>query len=205
MSPKGILITFAVVSLLLIGIMFLAVDGRNNPVLDDHTITKIIEQGKEREKEFLDSLKSAVSSQEPKKFTFDEAFNNSTENLLTHIKSLQETLFPGGLAAHDLGESPKITENNAVFFKQNGEYTKQATQFIAKLDAFENTIRALQKTFPKLNSIKAEVREEYTGGLDWLDYNYRDFPAVASHAKLSLLKEAIKNKQEAVITVLLRK
>lgn len=33
MSPKAILIAFVIVSLLLIGVMFLAVDGRNNTLV----------------------------------------------------------------------------------------------------------------------------------------------------------------------------
>ncbi|MGH1383638.1 hypothetical protein [Kordia sp.] len=240
MSPKGILITFAVVSLLLIGIMFLAVDGRNNSVLEKDPVTKTSNRSKANEvtkredslklitqkddpklEDFIirktinpnevlkteaqiDSLKSIVKSQKStdKKVNL-EAFNSISEEIITHIKELQETLFPGGLAAHDLGESPRITENNAVFFKKNDEYTKQATRFIAKLDAFENAIRSLQKNYPSLKTIKPEVREEYTGGHDWLEYNYKDFPAIASHTKLIQLKEAIRRKQKDIITTLL--
>ncbi|WP_298510244.1 hypothetical protein [uncultured Kordia sp.] len=240
MSPKGILITFAVVSLLLIGIMFLAVDGRNNSVLEKHPVTetskrskvdeatkqedslkRIIQKDDPKLEDFvirktinpnevlrteaqIDSLKSIIKSQEStdKKVNL-EAFNSISEVIITHIKELQEALFPGGLAAHDLGESPKITENNAVFFKENGKYTEKSTQFIAKLTAFENAIRGLQKNYPILKNIKVEVRDAYTGNMDWLDYNFKDFPAVASHSKLTQLEAAIRSKQEVIIKLIL--
>ena len=203
MSPKVILITFAVVSLLLIGIMFLVVDVRNNPLEDNQRITNTIEENKKQQNAFVDSLE-ALGTKKPKEFTPVEALHTVTEDLLSQIKGLQERLFPSGLAAHDLQQSDRSVENNTVFFKKNGDYTEQATRFVATLSTLENTIRSLQNIYPALKNIKALVRNAYSGDTDWLNYNFKDFPAVASHSKLQLLAEAIKNKKEEIITTLLR-
>ncbi|AXG68111.1 hypothetical protein KORDIASMS9_00301 [Kordia sp. SMS9] len=237
MSPKGILIAFLVVSLLLIGIMFLVVDGRNNTVLEKSPITKTstpkeaietLERENSQEatkpkedskldafgtmrtinlnedynvKQRLDSLKSVIQSKE---FTELKKFSELSEKLITQIQDIQQTLFPGGLDKHDIGESPEIQENNAVFFTQKNNYTETATQFLAKLDAFENAIRMLKQKYSQLQNVQAEVREAYTGGQNWLDYNFKDFPAIASYAKLKLLEDAIKTKQKEVLMAVLR-
>lgn len=240
MSPKGILIAFAIVSLLLIGVMFLVVDGRNNTVLEKSPITETsateeaidtskhgdsikttIQKEEVQLKDFvstrtinpnehyettakIDSLKAVMQSLTSNDATVAiTTLNQIAEDVIVHIKKLQETLFPGGLAAHDLGESPKVDENNAIFFKQNGEYSEQAKQLVAKIKAFENKVQSMQKAYPPLGNIKVKVRDEYTGQLDWLNYSFKDFPAAASHTKLSVLINTITAKQEAIIKTLL--
>ncbi|MEM6686613.1 MAG: hypothetical protein AAF617_12600, partial [Bacteroidota bacterium] len=164
MSPKGILIAFAIVSLLLIGMMFLVVDVRNNPVTESKSITNTTQEASKRNQTLQDSLNTKVSSKDTNEYPkFAETLNRTTENVLSVINSIKEELFPGGLAAHDLKKSDRVAENNAVFFKQDGNYSKQAKQLVGTLNTFEHTIRSLQKKVPALKNIQPEVRNAYSG------------------------------------------
>ncbi|MEM6719476.1 MAG: hypothetical protein AAF611_09190 [Bacteroidota bacterium] len=204
MSAKGILIAFVIVSLLLIGMMFLVVDVRNNPVQDNQSITNTTERQKKRAQALKDSLKSKVSSTTNNVALSVEAINAAAKDILEIITELEESLFPGGLAAHDLKTSDRVAENNTVFFKENGEYSEQSIRFVGRLDAFENVIRNLQKTHPTLANITPEVRNPHTGNTDWLNYNFKDFPAVASYSRLKSLAEAIRTKKEEATAALLK-
>lgn len=206
MSPKGILITFAIISLILIGIMFLAVDGRNNNVLDDFTTleSEFEKVNREEAKTNIDSLRSTITSEESKGQIVElETFNAITEDLLMHIQRLEEALYSKEREDAANMEDPRIQENNALFFKANGEYTDNATQFITKLDAFENNIRTLKQRFSVLSSIKTKVRTANTKNQDWLSYNFKNFPAIASYAKLKSLQYDIKSKREVIFTTVL--
>ncbi|EDP97559.1 hypothetical protein U8527_04380 [Kordia algicida OT-1] len=208
MNPKGIIITFFIISLVLIGMMFLIVDVRNNPIADDFTtIENEFEKinSEETAKINTDSITATLKSQNIAQSQELEKFNILTEDALANIKQLQEQLFPGGIEAHDLGESDRIKENNTLFFKENGEPTKIATEFTAKLDAFENNIRVLIQLFPEVKTVEATVRDQYTKGLSWLDYNFKDFPAIASYVKLKTLTNNIKSKREAIFMAVLKK
>ncbi|WP_420574914.1 hypothetical protein [Kordia sp.] len=206
MNPKGIIITFFIISLLLIGMMFLIVDVRNNPVVDDFiTLENEFEKVNQQEAEItIDSLESTRTSIVSKdQMIALETFTAITEDLLTHIQNLQEALYSKELGENINPETPRVEENNALFFKENGTYTNEATQFIAKLDAFEDNIRTLQKSFSALNVIKTEVRQSYTNNQDWLSYNFKDFPAIASYVKLTSLYHDIKTKREDIFTTVL--
>jgi len=199
MSAKGILIAFVIVSLLLIGMMFLVVDVRNNPIQDQQRSTNTTQQDKKREKVIQDSLKSKVASATLKDVTsLITTLNATAEQALSVIKELEERLFPGGLAAHDLKISDRVSENNAVFFKENGEYSELSKRFVGALNAFENTIRSLQTTNPAFANIKSEVRNKSSVNNDWLDDNFKDFPAVASYSRLKLLADAIRTKKDEI-------
>jgi hypothetical protein len=200
MSPKAILITFLVVSLLLIGMMFLIVDVRNNSVLDSQKITNVPPQIQDQTEALQDSLKREKTSQNSQDI---DVLNKVADDVVANINILQEALFPGGLAAHDISKSPEVNKNNAVFFRHNGDYSDQATRFVATISTFENTIRSLQRKYPALKDIKTTIRDAHSGNTDWLSYNFKDFPAVASHAKLSVLLNTMKTKKEEIITKLL--
>lgn len=203
---KGIIITFFIISLLLIGMMFLIVDVRNNPVTDDFTTleSEFEKVNQEEAKTNIDSLRSTIVSEESKgQIDALETFNVITEDLLMHIQRLEEALYSKEREDSVNMEVPRIQENNALFFKKNGEYTNSATQFIAKLDAFEYNIRTLKQRFPVLSSIKTKVRTANTKNQDWLSYNFKDFPAITSYAKLKSLQYDIKTKREAIFTTVL--
>ncbi|QHI36824.1 hypothetical protein IMCC3317_21940 [Kordia antarctica] len=205
MSKKIVLITVFIVSLMLIGLMMLVADAGNNPTLNDYTTSdqEFRKINLEEMKSDVDSLSEKIKSQQPKAQNAAlEKFNIITEDVLAHIKSLQQELFSGELASNDLSE-PKVEENNALFFTTNDEHSEKSKLLIAKIDAFENNIRTLKLTFPELNSIKPQVRDEYTNELDWLFYNFKDFPSIASYIKLKKLAEDIKIKRKDIFTAVL--
>ncbi|PTX58767.1 GldM-like protein [Kordia periserrulae] len=239
MSPKAILIAFVIVSLLLIGVMFLAVDGRNNATvpkfetatgkeasetekledslktdtqtedvkLEDFITTSVINLNEGNGAgEQINQLISLLESQPSSDRKADlEKFVVASRNIITQIKKIQEALFPGGMEKYDIGESPKVQESNAVFFKENEEHSELSKQLLTDLNTFENALGDLQKIYPEFRSVNTKLRDEYSDGMDWLTYNFKDFPAVASYVKLSTIMDEIETNQEIIIKAMLPK
>ncbi|MFK7749419.1 MAG: hypothetical protein AB8B65_13570 [Kordia sp.] len=202
MSPKGILITFAIVSLVLIGIMFLAVDGRNNSILDDFTTLE--EKFQEAEKSAVeknDSLERELKIIENSNFNTVKQFNLKADELVAYIESIKKEFISGQVSEQNF-EKLEGSKNEILFDTITNEYSKKGKQFLAKIEAYENAIAKVYLEFPKINTKSFKLRD-IRNGKDWLSYNFKDFPMIASYTKLVAMESDILNKKEAIFTKVL--
>ena len=190
MSPKSILITFLIVSLLLIGMMFLIVDARINTTVRDF---KTLEE--EFKKETIVEEKEVAIEKYPKVI---QQYNTITEQLLAYIEDLKKDF----IAGDNIQEME--AKKNEIFFINNTEvHTEKATQFIARIEAYENIVTVVHSQFPQTKKIAAKLREVLED-TDWLSYNFKDFPTIAIYTKLTAMENDIKTQQKNIFTLVLR-
>ncbi len=205
MSPKGILITFLVVSLLLIGMMFLVVDGRNNSVLEKFTTLE--EKFLEAEKSAIeknDSLATELKTLEYPNLDAVKQFNLKADELVAYIEVLKKEFVASKVADQDF-EVLEGSKNEILFNIITNEHSEKGKQFLAKITAYEHAVTMVHLKFPKTNTKSFKLRSDIRDDKDWLSYNFKDFPAIASYTRLVTMESDIKNKREAIITTVLTK
>ncbi|MBC8756739.1 hypothetical protein H2O64_18845 [Kordia sp. YSTF-M3] len=204
MSKKVFLVTVLIVSLLLIGLMLLVADARSTNVLERFsTIEEKFIEANESVAAKVDSLQKQLETSTEAIPEIVLQFNAKADELLANILLIKKELIPNGLTDYNY-EDPEIAKNNVVFFLENGQHSEKASQFLAKIEAYENIVAIIHLEFPKTNTQKFKLRTDIRENEDWLSYNFKGFPVIASYVKLTTMENDIKNKKEIIFNAVLK-
>ena len=81
-------------------------------------------------------------------------------------------------------------------------HTEKETQFIARIEAYENILTVVHSQFPETKKIAPKLRE-VLDDKDWLSYNFKDFPTIAIYTKLTVMENDIKTQRKDIFTLVL--
>jgi len=83
-------------------------------------------------------------------------------------------------------------------------HSEKGKQFIIKIEAYEDVVRRIHLKFPNTDTKSFKLRE-IIQNKDWLSYNFKGFPLIASYTKLVAMESDIKNKSEVIFNKVLSK
>ncbi len=177
----------------------------------------------DRNTSFMEQLAQKVEEQ-PKKFKPEmekaKVVNSISSDLDTYIKDLKGLMLEG---MTDEDKKNYETMDKDVFlgeyFFANGVVTEKGKEFVSKIGTYKNEMIKLlspveggpkdQTDFSEIiDSIKADfsTEDETTKDglkLDWLTYNYKGFPKIASLTKLTQIQADIKKNQSEILSNIL--
>ncbi|MFD0863760.1 gliding motility protein GldM [Sungkyunkwania multivorans] len=98
------------------------------------------------------------------------------------------------------------------FFKGDN-YTKEGQEFVNKIQNYRQKVSAVLDSFPQLKNTvidrfstgddKGKVKNRDGRPIDWLDYNYKGYPMIASLTKLTALQSDVKSTEDEVLNAML--
>ncbi|MDW5287532.1 gliding motility protein GldM [Formosa sp. PL04] len=155
------------------------------------------------------------AEEQPEKFKPLKLKANEIKTLVTDFNSYLDDLKGKMLAGI---EDPRDYETmdkgdflDEFFFKPNG-YKPEGDEFLTQIANFRNGVAAVLNTDPKLAPIALDVEEEFSTApvknrdgqeVDWLDYNYKGFPLVASLTKITQLQSDVKSTSSEILNRML--
>lgn len=185
MAKKIFLIAVFIISLLLIGLMLLVADVRNNNILNDFNT---IEENLEKENTVQKDIEPT-----PKKYPVSvQQFKQVSDALLQNIKTLKKDFKVG-----DSFEEMDARKNHILFETDSNTYSDKGTEFMANIEAYENIVARIHKEYSnvgvkiiKIRTVKAEE--------DWLVENFKNFPVISVNGQLRLLESGIIKQQKDI-------
>jgi gliding motility-associated protein GldM len=132
-------------------------------------------------------------------------FNDYIENIKTTVTKKFEKDADGNLPYEEMDKGDLI---DRMFFTGD-KVSKQGKDFLDKIHNYPAQIKAIGgKDIAEIEMIKIERRfatnqvysEKAGAKLDWIDYNYKGFPLIATITKLSQLQADIKTTESDVMT-----
>ncbi len=168
---------------------------RNNAAYDDLAL-KAVEQSEKYgdEKAKADKIK-----------TMSADFYNYIEGLKTEMKATVKD--PTNYETMDKG---KYLDDN--FFKgDDGDYKEAGQEFLNQINGYKSGVSEVLGG--KFENISKDVAERFSTDKvtdregkerQWLDYNYKGFPLVASLTKLTQIQNDIKTTESEVLTAMLQ-
>lgn len=201
---KKYIIVIVFISFLVMGSLFFYISKRvSSEVLGDFGIIneKFQDANSDTDKK-IDSLQEKVAAKGADSLNEVEEFNHTVLSLENCISELKKTLLPNGTNTQNFEKLGDVKKSNDVFFLENETYSDTSKEFIAKIEAFENKVMKLQKKYPEIGSKTYQLR---TGNQqkDWLVYNFKDFPLIASYTRLTVMENDIKQKKKIVLQAML--
>ena len=132
-------------------------------------------------------------------------FNDYIENLKTNVTQKFERDADGNLPYEEMDKGDLI---DRMFFSGD-KVSAKGKEFLDKIHNFPTQIKAIAgKDIAEIEMDKIEKRfatkqvysEKAGAKLDWIDYNYKGFPLIATVTKLSQLQADIKTTESDVMT-----
>ena len=132
-------------------------------------------------------------------------FNDYIENIKTSVTAKFERDSKGNLPYEQMDKGDLI---DRMFFKGD-KVSKEGQEFLDRINNFPAQIKAIGgSSIAESEMSKIEARfatkkvysEKAGANLDWIDYNYKGFPLIATITKLSQLQADIKTTESDVMT-----
>lgn len=132
-------------------------------------------------------------------------FNDYIEGIKTNVTQKFERDAEGNLPYEQMDKGDLI---DRMFFTGD-KVSKQGKEFLDKINNYPSQIKAIggssiadseMKKIEKRFATKQVYSEKAGAKLDWIDYNYKGFPLIATITKLSQLQADIKTTESDVMT-----
>jgi gliding motility-associated protein GldM len=132
-------------------------------------------------------------------------FNDYIEGIKTNVTAKFERDAEGNLPYEQMDKGDLI---DRMFFTGD-KVSKQGQEFLDKIHDFPAKVKQISgSSIPEVEMKKIEARfatkqvysEKAGAKLDWIDYNYKGFPLIATITKLSQLQADIKTTESDVMT-----
>lgn len=132
-------------------------------------------------------------------------FNDYIENIKTQVTAKFERDAEGNLPYEEMDKGDLI---DRMFFTGD-RVSKQGKEFLDKINSYPAQIKAIggssiaeseMKKIEARFATKPVYSEKAGAKLDWIDYNYKGFPLIATITKLSQLQADIKTTESDVMT-----
>lgn len=120
---------------------------------------------------------------------------NKVDSLITSFKGYLESVKQEMLGVKDPKNYELMDQPNNMFFIEKG-LSEKGKEFIAKIDQLREELLMLVET-PQLKTqinsslSTSEVRERDGRRRDWLEYNFKDFPLIASITRLTQMQSDV--------------
>lgn len=98
------------------------------------------------------------------------------------------------------------------YFFSGDKITKNGQEFLTQIETYRNGVKAVLANNPDLKDIVADVEKKFATdkvtnnegkSLEWLDYNYKGYPLVASLTKMTQLQSDIKTTEAEMLSSML--
>ncbi|MHA7941958.1 type IX secretion system motor protein PorM/GldM [Formosa sp. 3Alg 14/1] len=155
------------------------------------------------------------AEEQPEKFKSLKIKAGEVKNLVTDFNAYLADLKTKMLAKTDDPKDYEAMDKtdflDNYFFKGDG-YKPEGEEFLNKIASFRDGVSEILKSDPKLAPIAADVEKEFSTApvtnrdgkeIDWLDYNYKGFPLVASLTKITQLQADVKSTSSEILNRML--
>jgi len=177
-SSEGVLVTF----------------GEMNKKLEDATILN---------HKKLDSLLLA-NPHIPKKYADKiKILNTSSKNFNNYIEIIKNNLMKG-IRKDDYNALDKSSSLDSLFFKKNS-LSENGVDFIKGIKSYKSMIiENFKDDFPEVTKkITANFDTNSVDEMNWLEYNFKEYPLITSITKLSQIQSDINLAQTEILTSIL--
>ncbi len=128
-----------------------------------------------------------------------------SEDLMSHIKDIKQNLTSKNIAPKDYSKMDSPSNLDSLFFDGSG-YSETGKAFVEKIDYYKTTIVALFKDeVPQIREIISNKFNQRNDIDDWLEYNYKGFPLIASLTKLTQMQADVKHIEAEILKHILPK
>ncbi|WP_299260158.1 hypothetical protein [uncultured Aquimarina sp.] len=120
---------------------------------------------------------------------------NKVDSLTTTFKEYIESIKQEMLGVKDPNNYELMDQPNNMFFTESG-LSEKGKEFIAKTDQLREELLIMVET-PELKSdianklVTGQLRDRDGRRIDWLVFNFKDFPLVASVTKLTQIQSDV--------------
>ncbi|WP_108805166.1 hypothetical protein [Aquimarina sp. Aq107] len=186
---KPLLIILLLLIFIISGISFLVIKSSREVVSAFGKMDEAIQQKNYSVQKSNDSLLRSIKNEEHliKALRIDSI----TTSFKEYIESIKQEM----LGAKDPQNYELMDEPNNMFFTDNG-VSEKGKEFVKKIDQLRETLLITAET----SELKAEISNTLSTGQlrdrdgrrrDWLMFNFKDFPLVASITKLTQMQSDV--------------
>ncbi|WP_299183531.1 hypothetical protein [uncultured Aquimarina sp.] len=186
---KPLLIILLLLIFIISGISFLVIKSSREVVSAFGKMDEAIQQKNYSVQKSNDSLLGSIKNEEHliKALRIDSI----TTSFKEYIESIKQEM----LGAKDPQNYELMDEPNNMFFTNNG-VSEKGKEFVKKIDQLRETLLITAET----SELKAEISNTLSTGQvrdrdgrrrDWLMFNFKDFPLVASITKLTQIQSDV--------------
>ncbi|MGJ8684908.1 MAG: hypothetical protein ACSHWW_09810 [Nonlabens sp.] len=141
-------------------------------------------------------------------FNHSNEFHNKTSLLLTELQHARELI---NEKVGETGDYEKWdTSTDAIFFNGD-EYSQVGTRFVQAIKNYNITSSDQLFFFPEAEKLAQksfkidDVLNRDGDTVDWLSYNFKGFPAIASKTKIAQLENEVKKVETTFLKALIEK
>lgn len=141
-------------------------------------------------------------------FNHMNEFHTKSERLLTELQHVRELIEE---QVGETGNYENLDKNIDVVFFTGNQHTDNGAQFVQAIKDFNLTASDQLFFFPKAEKMAQQAfsvdqaKDRDGNKVDWLTYNYKGFPAIASMTKISILENDVKNIETTFLKALIEK
>ena len=183
--------------------------------LMNERLTESNKAATERNTAFMDGLATKATDQ-PEKYKPLKDQADQISQLANDFNSYLETL-KGNMTSklddptdYEIMDKSDYLDN--LFFKGD-KYKPEGQEFVDNITKFREGVISVLGDDPRFAAVASDVKKKFStdeeinrdgNRIDWLDYHYRGFPAVASLTKMTQLQADIKTTQSEVLGAMLQ-
>ncbi|WP_405205158.1 hypothetical protein [Aquimarina sp. LLG6339-5] len=193
---KPLLIILLLLIFIISGISFLVVKSSRDVVSAFGKMDEALQQKNYSVQKNNDSLLALIENEEllVKALRVDSI----TTSFKEYIGSIKQEM----LGKKDPQDYELMGEPNTIFFTGNG-FSEKGKEFVEKIDQLRETLLIMAET----SELKAEIANTLSTGQvrdrdgrrrDWLMFNFKDFPLVASITKLTQMQSDVTSIESSI-------
>lgn len=193
---KPLLIILLLLIFIISGISFLVVKSSRDVVSAFGKMDEALQQKNYSVQKNNDSLLALIENEE----LLVKALR--VDSITTSFKEYIESIKQEMLGKKDPQDYELMGEPNTIFFTGNG-FSEKGKEFVEKIDQLRETLLIMAET----SELKAEITNTLSTGQvrdrdgrrrDWLIFNFKDFPLVASITKLTQMQSDVTSIESSI-------
>lgn len=193
---KPLLIILLLLIFIISGISFLVVKSSRDVVSAFGKMDEALQQKNYSVQKNNDSLLALIENEE----LLVKALR--VDSITTSFKEYIESIKQEMLGKKDPQDYELMGEPNTIFFTGNG-FSEKGKEFVEKIDQLRETLLIMAET----SELKAEITNTLSTGQvrdrdgrrrDWLMFNFKDFPLVASITKLTQMQSDVTSIESSI-------
>lgn len=204
MKRRGVIIFVVLFGLAIATYILFLIRKASQEVLESFgTINEKFEDINYENQVKIDSIQSVIMYSEFKdQFETLERLN---QEFSYYIQDLKNQLLTHVEDPTDYSKMDEVNTGNVFFFSSAG-YTEKGQEFVNRIETYKTDVKNL------FNDLSLDISKDVNGlfnnhqGVDdWLDYNFKDFPLIATVTKLTAMPQDLNNLKQKILTELLSK
>ncbi|AXT56688.1 hypothetical protein J8L88_07600 [Aquimarina sp. MMG015] len=193
---KPLLIILLLLIFIISGISFLVVKSSRDVVSAFGKMDEALQQKNYSVQKNNDSLLALIENEE----LLVKALR--VDSITTSFKEYIESIKQEMLGEKDPQNYELMGEPNTIFFTGNG-FSEKGKEFVEKIDQLRETLLIMAETSELKSEITnalstGQVRDRDGRRRDWLMFNFKDFPLVASITKLTQMQSDVTSIESSI-------